>query len=346
MEVEMVGVSFPGFSLIESSETDKHDIELGTLVEGYYVFEVLMKRAKIVRELGLPFFVSTVSFKSKKIWNHLDPENRTISLLALVGDQNVIAVCTKGPYAKVVRVIPFYSFLLGKSMPDIQTQIDLKIGAATYLEKNYVLNQVERDFLDAKDRRETLAEHLVKSQAAQTAPVVSTSKASPDKRQREERRRELLSRTELEGWTAAGEYRHGLPLFEDEWASCPHGTPVILIDMEGKMLEAFKVLKLDGKAPQKGFVMPVHPFKVEKPATSSASQASIPLPVEIIRVDYGSGEVAVYETFEQIRLARKMGLNGGSLVTSRDRRGKEGRYMIFEVHAKNVVTIGNLLPAS
>lgn len=341
---------FPGFSLLRQEDTDTHEVEIGQITVNDEVLVVHMLRKK-----GLPFkadfLVSKVTSGDEKsmIWSF--SQHRLIfpvngpAVLALSSDgEIIIAFIRSGRNGPVEEVLSIAERLAGVPL-DIGQVIKLKIDAAAHLDRKYTLTKAEQ----------TLRRH----QSAQKREKEEEKRREAFERKRKARMEltaRVKKRPKLHVFTNDGQHRQGLPVIDDEWRSLPPGTLVVLVESydeeertAGEPIEAFKVVKENGKAPKKGFPMAVS-AEGSTPADGCVRvTTSLPMPVDTILIDLGDSgvfDVAVYLSMEEVRRVRSAGLNGGSYVTAREKRGEDGRYEVYSVSKENIDTIGLFVPIS
>jgi|GEM_PF-1825846 len=333
---------FPGYSIIAFRDTSTHDIETGKLVENGRTFVVKVMRSRELADL-VPFVVAEVSNdRHEKLWAFRRDEqgDKIVGLLAKVGESHVIALCESGKEGKVIKVISFAS-LLGAPSHNIRAGLTLKQAAAEFLGKRYKLTKSEETVNKVTTERVSAAE-----QAAREA----------EREERARRRRErvtlIKSRPKISGYTAKGSKRFGYPVTKDEWASMPNHCYVILVEsigeggVPGPMIEAFQVQK-EGGNPKKGFALPVKPEVPQNVIVSNASQFVQPVHSVVIEKDTEKGkdmfEVQVYASAEDLRQARKQGLNSGTYVAIQGKRA-DGKIEVYAAFKEKMDTVGSFTP--
>lgn len=335
--------SFPGFSLVRLADTWTHEVEVGRVTMGDEVFIVHMIRKRgLLLPNGGDFLLAKVFDGGEKnlLWQFPKGSFDGFGLLAKAGDETVVALVRKGRGGAVEEVIPFSTLL--HSPVELHRKVRLKMQAAEFLGRDYVLSTAERIIIERDDERRK--EEDRRREEEKRAARQSAFEAR--RRAREELTSRVQARSRLEVFTADGQRRSGFPVTGTEWLSLPDGTFVVLVESYdeetgevGTPIEAFRTVKKEGKNPAKGSSAPVllkRPERAVKPVLAVVKTI-------VIETADGAFEVAVYATMENIRRAREAGLNSGALVTAEDRAHSDGRFEVFSV-CDGMKTIGIFAP--
>lgn len=287
--------------MIRSGNTEKHDIEVGTVTAGDAVFNVHILRPA-TDDASLPFLVAKVEYGGKLVWDYQTCGSSDYGRLAWADDELVVAFIERGRHGKLSGVTALLDVLANKQTP-VNRTVALKHAAAKFLGREPKMTAVEQRVLDiivARRREEMRAEEeRVKAERAA---------------RKEERRQKMLARTKVTGYTASGESRYGIPVAGDEWHSLDSGTSVVLVEfyndgVAGPLIESFVVNKGTNGRPKK-----FSPVQVTASNVAAAPRAVKPVGTALIEHGADFIEVQLYSSMEDIRQARMQGLNGGTYV--------------------------------
>ncbi|MBA3789401.1 hypothetical protein H0X32_03355 [Patescibacteria group bacterium] len=317
-------------------DTPTHEVERGTIQAAGAVFTLEMIRSTKFNHL--PFVVAKVlDPKDKILWTFRQESFFGVGVLAMAGDNPVIALTGSGRCGKVERVIPF-SKLAGSQQIGLRETIRLKRAAADYLGRECHLSSTEEKIALA-DKARLRAEQ----EAAQAAAAEVRAAA------RELRVRTMLARGQITCFTADGQKRYGIPLLESEWPSCSNGVHVVVVDSIGAKgeigtpIESFKVTKERGRNPSKGFAAFV---TAERPKTAVSTAVAVrPIGSTFIEMDNAAFEVQLYGSMDKIREARTAGLNEGTYVAVKG-VDASGKMLVYSVHTDKINTLGKFTPLS
>jgi hypothetical protein len=322
---------FPGFQYRRAEDSATHEVEIGYIMDGGLVFQIKVAR-NIERGDDRPFRITEVNRGSDTVWSIKGSDFNGVSLLTKVGDALVIAMVGFGKSGMVEEVIPFSKFYANTQM-DLLTKVKLKHGAAEFLGRECKYSSTEALYNKVLIERYQAKREAERKEAAEARDA-----------KRIERIKVILSRGKIRVYTAEGHMRFGWPVMKDEWASLSNKAHAILVDSVGedgsigKAIEAFIVVKGDGKNPEKAGVAsvtvkrPTNPVAAKKVAVQSVNST-------IIEVDGTPYEVFLYKDMDAIRQARAAGLNSGTYVAI---NGKKGATIeVHAVHKDRVDTLGN-----
>jgi hypothetical protein len=319
---------FPGFVIDSINDDLRMEIEIGKITTSSAVYTVNVLRPKVPG--NLPFLVGSIEQNGKVIWDYKSEHTTDYGRLAMSGEELVVAFIARGRNGKVLRVLPVAR--IGKSPVPVNKLVALKLGAATFLDREVELSEAEekiRKLLQARAQKDAV-EAEAKAHAAREDA-------------RKKRLQEYYNRERIVVFTKDGAPRQGLPMLENEWPSLPHGTYVVLVDSitkesVGAPIEAFKVLKERGGNPCKEGAVMVY---AKKPKILAPAQDLVkPTKSVHIEVDGDFYEVLLYKTMGEIRQARSEGLNGGKYVAVET----AGEISVLSVFKDKVDTIGNFTP--
>ncbi|MFZ2908239.1 MAG: hypothetical protein WA014_03870 [Minisyncoccia bacterium] len=153
--------------------------------------------------------------------------------------------------------------------------------------------------------------------------------------------RKILAREKITAFTTEGKQYIGTPVLESEWPSCPNGMRTILVDkidentgIIGKLIETFTVIKEHGKNPRKGGSLqvcmdPPPPLMKPRPVRS--------IGYITLKRKGETCQVQIFESTDDVREARKAGLNGGTRVAVPT---ANGTYEVFAVHSETLKKLG------
>lgn len=346
--------SFPSFVFGFVADTATHQIENGTIQEDGVTFVLTMLRNKQYN--FLPFGIAAVAVDGKPVWAFNNHKKQTgfdgVALLAKAGEATVIALVGRGREGKVEQVIPLSSFA-SASPVGMKALLDMKMKAGVFLGRGFQLTELEANLWQIGEERRKAAEralaHAVAAKAAEEQLAVDGA-SSARETVRLERVNKLLARQSVEGWTATGQHRSGVPVVASEWVSLPGGTKAIIVSsydekvgVAGELVEAFVVIKKRGMDPAKRFAMPVSALAAPRSVVGGVTpQSDMPQPVGNIFVERnGDGfKVFLYESKEVIREARAHGLNGGTWVAVDGSEDSTGRIQVYAAYQDRMDTVG------
>ncbi|MCR4284368.1 MAG: hypothetical protein NUV64_03615 [Parcubacteria group bacterium] len=282
------------------------------------------------------FLVGSIRADDKEIWHFKNARYNGICVVTEVDD--TVVLCFLSHSNELEWIVPLEhlrdSQIIDGEMVtamDVGERLILKQAAAKEIGAVVKLSPLEEkvsSYLSVKRREKEEAERLERS------------------RLKEERRAEIMARESISAYTETGAGRFGKPVTADEWPCLPNGTRVILVESFNKETgecgptrEAFIIRKGKGG-------------RIEKEnASEVASERPAPKFVEvkakkviIVDMDGAMRQIPVYKTTEEIELAKKAGLNGGSMVTSEDQRDEKGRYLISSLKGPVEKKLGSFMP--
>ena len=336
--------SFEGFTQLRDESTSTHDVVVGTLKTGEEVFML-----HLVRNATLPFKAEFLLVEvwdrteKKRLWRFKDIDFSGNCFLVQTDLGIAIALVGRGKQGEVERVIPFKDFS-SHQPTDLRKLIGLKKAAAKALDRRYQLTETEQRLVKIDQARD---EELRKKRKEALEAERQAEKAAALKKRaaREARVAALKARPRVEVFAEGGKVCHGTPVTETEWQSLPHGTYVVLVqsydDESGECGEAFEFfwIQKNGGRPRKERLTPVSFNR----STDKASGIKLPEPVRTVLIERDGNvfEAKVFETIEVVRQAVKIGLNGGTYVTSEDRVDAD-KAEIFSATSEGLKTVGNL----
>lgn len=321
---------FPGFEVLEQPDTETHMVEIGQIKSGgrKFILHLIMKKnltfagnflvAKVFGDSPDPLWVFPREFSGTGVLVDVDGEP-------------VITLISCGQKGRVQEVTPLCA-LVSNRLQDMRRQIALKRRAALILERNCHLNLNERRLVAIDQRRNRAAEDKERAQR---------------RAERAEARRMLVAdirgRKRLTVYTAEGLPRHGYPVTANEWQYLSDGTFVVLVQSytkedgpRGEKLEAFSVRKVRGKGASKHKAAQVYWHQ----AVDGAGDKEMPQPSNTVLVEDGNRvfNIDVYADSNEVRVARRLGLNGGTLVTTKKDIRSDGKCTVYKVFHDGVRT--------
>ncbi len=341
---------FPGFALRAVQDTSTYEVEVGTIQEDGTTFVLTLVRKNTLTHL--PFSVSKVQDSADQtLWdyriaNHVD----SFSVMAMAGNKPVIAINSRGKYGKVLRVVPLSS-LIGDKPTGLREELQLKKAAAEFLGMEFQLLPVEHKLQEADLARTRVEEEAARVAARAEREAAEAAALKERLQEKVLRIRAIQNRAPVTGYTASGQTRYGVPALESEWRSLHDGTFVMLVDSVGEngevgnLIESFKVAKGGGKSPRKEFRASVTSKIGETPLASASVHNRAPQPLRsvFIETEVDAFEVQLFASMDQIREARKAGLNSGTFAAV-DEVDAAGKIMVFSVHHDKIDTLGKFVP--
>jgi hypothetical protein len=323
--------AYPNFRAISEEDGPTHEVRIVEFKVGDRVFTAKLIRSRRVAPEGY-FLVANIRGadpNGKKLWEfpHARRSHQLGVLVQTSADEVVVAFISKDS-RKVEEVMPL-SPLPEQPRLEIRRAIGLKLEAGERLGLKCEFDPFEQ----------TVARVVTERREAEETEC---------RRQREERVERIRNRKSMTAYTANGERRWGTPVIEAEWPSLVHGAWAILVASYneesggcGEPLEAFRVDKRSGRAAQKiQWVGPLAGWN--QPPQEDEIQPAGPTPLDLLLIPIGEEfyGASLYESMDEIRAARKAGLNSGTYVTAKDHRDEEGLYEIFRVYGKKIETLG------
>lgn len=199
-----------------------------------------------------------------------------VAQLALSGSMPVVAILEKGRQGQLVYVRTFGEILSRVDLMDCEVVFDHKVAAATYLGRQHFRSPSELELL--RLRAEALH---VAAEAQRQAEEADRAAAEVQRvEERNERVQRLLARLVVTAYTAEGVAHSGIPVVNREWESLPSFKKVIRVESYndetgdcGAPIEAFTVVKVRGKNPQKRSAVPV---TSERPGATNVVVLQLP----------------------------------------------------------------------
>jgi hypothetical protein len=330
--------TLPGFAIEANQDTDTHYVEVGMITDGKFDFRATVIRSNKISDDGFFLISKIADEKNAELWNFKQEHFDGLGTIAKAGDAYVIALIGKGWKGKVERIVPFSTMKSHQPM-DLRQKIELKKLAAEFLNRDFELSEPER-LIQARDVVKPTAEQIEKQRelAAQIAAEEAVKKQQREAA-RAERVRKILAREVITGFTAEQQERYGVPVLSGEWPSLPDKTRVIIVssyDDEtatvGNLIEAFAVMKLPQKNPQKQYCVPVS-AEVSKPAAPVVKPKNV-----VIFKGEEAYEALLFPTMDDLRAAQRAGLNGGSYATVN--KVVDGKVEVYAVRKDGIKTIG------
>lgn len=316
---------FGGYKMNAALDTDTHEIEVGTVTAGKAVYTVNLLRPA---DTDYPFLVSRIERDGKVVFDYKKHGSTDYGRLAWAKGELVVAFIGKGRDGKVITVVAINDIESSKT-PTINRRVELKHDAGEYLDRDVDLDAKEqrvRDIIVTRRRDELLA----------TEQKKHVDRAA----RREARRQEMLSREVIHGFTSNGVRRRGIPVVRDEWHSLDEGVWVMLVESYedgvcGKLIESFVVMKGKNGRPQKQQCAQV----IEGKRGDALKIDIRPVGDTIVEKDGEFLDVTLYASMDDIKLAQKQGLNGGSFVAVKSDTPK---LEIYSVTSAGIKTEGML----
>lgn len=328
---------FPGFKYEKDLDNETHEVVRGKAkLSGYEV------RLDVIRRKNLDFEADFLpaniySADGNKLWTFKDENHSGSAMLVPLDDgQIIIALVGKTRAGKVIRLVNVPELFGSSAQQEIEEQILLKERAGVYLGRGVDYSMVEQLVLDLESEEQRKArESRLEAFRKREAAAVTLRQAEHQAKIAEKKRRikEVLDRTEIVGFTSEGPSKRGIPVTSDEWPSLPHMTRVILVSAYdpqttkcGQFLESFKVSKKPGQNPEK-----LYAVSVEGPPE--------PKRKVLVKVTKGYFTMALYESLQKIKLAQRLGLNGGTYAGV-DEPDADGNVAVYQVHTDRIDSVG------
>jgi len=295
----------------------------------FVTVHLIRSKATLERYPDTKFLISKVFGDDGLIWQFAGAKFKGIGFLAMAGNEVVVALVEKKTNGKVLDVVSLSAIIEHKQL-DVSSKIRMKRLAAKFLGLDFSLSDIEKKVSKIKFDQEKEKETKVRAERRHA---------------RDAKRRRIMSRKEVKGFTADGAPRHGIPVVGDEWQSLPGGKLVILVEeydeednKAGELIEAFYVDR-DSNPPKKG--KPASVSREAKKTSVSGSGAVMPahLKTALIDTENGMFEVMVFKTKNDIKAARAAGLNSGTYVTSEESVVEGGLYQIQSISEKEAPTV-------
>lgn len=308
-------------------------------------FQVDMILNKAALEKG-DYLPSTIySTDGKTLWRFSKDVPRHLKcfgFLVLVSDELVVALAT---WTTLMEVVPI-RFLPQRAIIAV-AEGDLTVNRFTYGSmsgikmlklKQAVAAELGVAEIELSSAERTLLNHLRKQVEAEASKRAEVEKArlaeerrvrmeAEESRKAAERQRRaaehaakvsaILSRPNVEGFTAQGEHRRGVPVVNKEWEVLPDGKAVVEVasyDEEGpgEVLEFFYVKKSPGGRVSKDKPTPITNHNPMRESSTTATEM-------VVEVDGNLEIIRVFRDLDAIESLRESGkLSGGVLcgVTS------------------------------
>ena len=228
------------------------------------------------------------------------------------GDDYVIVIREKHAVASIVRVNDFAHsakvMLNGKEVTiggsSTEALLDVKIAIANELELDYWKSPEETVILQKRTEAARLAHKklLEDQRTAMEAARVA----------REERQREILSRSKVDAWSLQGQHFFGHPVNDEEWKCLPKGTYCILMQ-NGEPVEAFTVTKENSRV-SRGRLTEVSAEKPKQKTESQAKRATEAVDQVTVTIRGESRQVFVFQGMSDLKDLQSSGLNSGTWV--------------------------------
>lgn len=317
---------FPGYSKTAATFTPNYEFERGVLTDGGDIFLIKLMRA--TQPADLPWLITNVMKDDKNLWSYDKSTMIGYGWLADTSYGPVIAFVGSGKSGKVLSIKLFSEILAHPS--SIEIKLDAKRQAGEFFGREVVETEMEKKIMRHwyEERRES--ENIQKEARKQERLEA-----------RRKRREAIFSRETVTGYTSDGKKRYGYPVVGDEWQCLDDNTFVMLVDgiegdKVGNLIESFVVSKTLGGNPKK-----LHPAPVSATVRPSTvvGQTTAPRAVDevFIKMESGTFAVKLFNSIDDIRAARKAGLNGGSLVAVKPEGDK---VEVLSAHHDKMDTVG------
>lgn len=213
-----------------------------------------------------------------------------------------------------------------------EEMLDIKLSAADELGIDYRPSQEEVVILEAR--------RAAARQARQAAVADVNAEADARRLAREERVHSIISRKNVEAWSAEGKRYFGTPVEGDEWMVLNDGTYCVVT--EGGVPTTAFIVKKKGTKVSKVNETEVFP----SPPSASVAQAEMPEAVKMVTIKKGieSRQVPVFRDFEAVKALRAQGLNSGTWIAVQPAEGQ--RLTVYAVRHETIDTIGQFQSAS
>ena len=339
IEMKASRVQFSGFQLVENQDTDRFDIETGTVQDGGVSFALTLLRPA---GTDMNFSTGEVKTAGRTVWKFRDAGFTGPALLVRCGERLVIALVGRDS-RKVEQVVPLAK-LVGKVF-DLTAIIRLKQLAAEQLGRECILTELEQKVAPLVARQTAKADALRRAQLAGSTQKVSEGQDDGRALERQRRIDAIMARPRVVGYSG-GQKRFGVPVVGDEWQVLKNDTFVILVESIGKdgtigaLIESFVVTRKGrGSEASKAAVVPVS----AEPPRTAAKQAQLVKPVGEVAVEHEQGiySVLLFGSMDDIRAAQAAGLNSGPFAAV-NRKDDKGRYEVVSVHHNKIDTVGKL----
>lgn len=321
--------------IVESKRSDTHEVALGLVEEDGVKYDI-----ELFRSLNAPegnFLASNVKVDDKEIWHFKKTGYKGICAVTEVGDKVVfyfLSYDRKLEWVITINCLKSLQVIEGEFVTslDVNEAISLKRLVASKLGSVVKFSPAENKVLGY-----LLSEQKKKEDSMRLERL----------RLKEEKRDRIMSREIISAYTETGAGRFGRPVVGEEWHCLSSGTFVVLVESFdegtgkcGPAIEAFAIKKGKGGRPEKENAVMVTD---ERPPVRRIPDVKASA-VFVFDINGAFRSVPVYKTMDEIRQARANGLNGGSLVTSEDRKDEKGRYTIFAVSDPEIKTMGQFSP--
>lgn len=318
---------FPTFNLLRTDDNEAagFETEIGEVTQGSGSTFCIKVSRKKQQESYPPFnfLLRTISDgKGRKIlWDSRD-ENRPDLLFFLTRVNYreeegllVVAFVERGPGGKVVEI---------RTLNDITDEDD------DCLKRHALLKGLAADSLDL-DAEFSPMEKVVLRDVRQNS-AIDDSRGERQRRRDEIRDRVMIRPTITVLKKDGIGNRYGVPVTLDEWHSLRHGTFVILVSSYneethevGEALEAFEVIKLQGKHPQKG-----NPCEVTSRSREEIlAEAPQPVAEAVVKINGKYRPVTVFESVEALGSACGLTINGNALASAKDAPSEADTVMVY-----------------
>lgn len=302
--------TFPGFGVLVYSSAGLYtDVEGAILCDGISVRVRLLINDELPEDA--PPMVTTVKTgdNRRELWNFSQEKAAGFDgfcTLVQTADMPpvtptpVIAFVGRGREGKVERVTTLASLAHELRNNSILENLNLKKAAAAALGREHTFTPEENRVIAFMTERKRQTE---------------AAEAAGERKRREEQKAQrvalIMARPEISGFTKDGKRRRGRPVTGDEWMSLPNGTFVMMVDKNGKPVEAFSVIRRPGENPKRGFAAAV---TAEMPVIKTAP--GLPQKARSTTIEKGGDflSVDVYRAKSDIDALRKAGVNSGTLV--------------------------------